>query len=933
MIRKNYTFIYLGALFIILTLTFISYKAITYSGGPPAGMTNAPGENNCTSCHSGTLITSGSNWSNMTLNTDIPGTGYLPDSVYTITLSHSQSGINTWGFEITALRSSNNTMAGSFTITNSAKTQKLTSGSKEYVVQTSSGTSGSGSNSWSFQWKAPSSNVGDIKFYAVVNAANGNGLTSGDQIYSKNWTFSVSSLLPTATITPSKTSICVGDTLFLTGGGNNSPSGFEWSMPGGNPSSSTSQNPFVVYSSAGSKTITLITTNSKGKSLPATVNITVNALPTATITISGNTKFCPGDSVILTAPSGSGLSYLWSTGEKTRSINVKTTGSFWVKVTNSSGCSAVSSEVKTTLLQVSSNQLQASDDSICSGSPLQLTATAGFSSYTFYDGKAQLGSGNQHTLTTSTLSPSNDLYSIAFDTNGCKSESNHLNVAVVQQANAPVVKCGNSTTSSVTFTWNSRPYDKVYEVSTDTGKTWINIGKDTTFQITGLTYSTDVLLQLRAQDFTPCGVSSITTQVCQSESCSPISFKIENDSIICKGDSAQIQITGLHTSAYAVNFNGQGYAKDTIFRVKPQVSTNYSISLIDSSALNCPPIVKNIRIEVENIGLKLTNDLDSNRVCEGETVHFEATAGLTAYHFYLNGNLVKSGKENTYSTHMLNNNDLMYVIGTSSLGCTYYSDTQSIVVFPKPNIQLISDKNNHTLCEGQSISFTASPTFEKYHFILNSDTVYSGASHQFTHHQPKNNDAVYVHATDMHGCKATSQTITVHVNPLPRPGFTYTQNGLNFTFTDTTSQVAWRLWNFGDMTDDTAKTTTHTYSAEGKYEVKLTVTDHNGCADMAIHEVEATISGIHVSDGKSATYKAYKQAGQTLRLEYYLPQRTLIEIWLLNAGGQKVRLLTQDESASGAYRKDIQVGELQEGIYFVRFVSGNGTQTVKVILP
>ncbi len=47
---------------------------------------------------------------------------------------------------------------------------------------------------WFFTWTAPTSNVGDITMYAAINAANGNGANSGDQIYLSQFSFSHSSV-------------------------------------------------------------------------------------------------------------------------------------------------------------------------------------------------------------------------------------------------------------------------------------------------------------------------------------------------------------------------------------------------------------------------------------------------------------------------------------------------------------------------------------------------------------------------------------------------------------------------------------------------------------------------------------------------------------------------------------------------------------------
>ena len=74
------------------------------------------------------------------------------------------------------------------------------------------------------------------------------------------------------------------------------------------------------------------------KHMPKTISAT------ATITASGPLTFCPGANITLTANSGS--AYLWNPGgQTTRSITVSNSGSYTVKVTNSSGTSVVSSPV------------------------------------------------------------------------------------------------------------------------------------------------------------------------------------------------------------------------------------------------------------------------------------------------------------------------------------------------------------------------------------------------------------------------------------------------------------------------------------------------------------------------------------------------------------------------------------------------------------
>ncbi|WP_316633121.1 T9SS sorting signal type C domain-containing protein [uncultured Flavobacterium sp.] len=98
----------------------------------------------------------------------------------------------------------------------------------------------------------------------------------------------------------------------------------------------------IVVSASGSYTVQI--TNASGclSLASAATTVTVNPKPaTPTISASGPTTFCEGDSVTLTSSAGS--SYLWSTGATTQSIMVTTSGTYSVQVTNASGCQSLAS--------------------------------------------------------------------------------------------------------------------------------------------------------------------------------------------------------------------------------------------------------------------------------------------------------------------------------------------------------------------------------------------------------------------------------------------------------------------------------------------------------------------------------------------------------------------------------------------------------------
>ncbi len=164
-------------LLIITALATVGYLNLNNSTGSPGGRTGSPfhGSNCSVGCHVGTSrIATG--W----ITTDIPSAGIVGGNTYTITLTASSTTSNKFGFELTA-ESAASGKEGTFTITNSNETQLTPSGT---VTHTGTGTTGTNNQKiWSVDWTAPSSMPSDITFYAAVNAANGDGATSGDVIY------------------------------------------------------------------------------------------------------------------------------------------------------------------------------------------------------------------------------------------------------------------------------------------------------------------------------------------------------------------------------------------------------------------------------------------------------------------------------------------------------------------------------------------------------------------------------------------------------------------------------------------------------------------------------------------------------------------------------------------------------------------------------
>ena len=149
-----------------------------------ASHSGAPGEVSCTGCHSGS-----SNTGPGTINYLI-GNGtnaYSPNELYTIVFAMDEEEVNQFGFQTVALKASNNSNAGTFSLTDEENTRLMSGMGRTYVGHTVCGADVDppGSIQWSFNWQAPDSDVGNINFYLSSLATNHNHSTSGDHTYTQ----------------------------------------------------------------------------------------------------------------------------------------------------------------------------------------------------------------------------------------------------------------------------------------------------------------------------------------------------------------------------------------------------------------------------------------------------------------------------------------------------------------------------------------------------------------------------------------------------------------------------------------------------------------------------------------------------------------------------------------------------------------------------
>ncbi len=235
---------------------------------------------------------------------------------------------------------------------------------------------------------------------------------------------------------------------------------YSWVVSGGNiiRSGQGTPNITVEWTVPGTHAVTVTETNTYGCVARNSLNVTVNELPSVTITASGPTTFCQGGDVTLSAPVGF-ASYVWNTGETSRSIVVHTGGSYFVRVTDENGCVGTSNTIVVNVFPSSLPIITVSGPTtFCEGGSVTLTAPSGFATYLW-----STGANTQSIVVTEAGS-----YTVTVaDGNGCTGTSTEVDVFVNSKPTPVLTVVGSTTVCSgdsvevrapngyVSYTWRS----------------------------------------------------------------------------------------------------------------------------------------------------------------------------------------------------------------------------------------------------------------------------------------------------------------------------------------------------------------------------------------------------------------------------------------------------------------------------------------------
>ena len=607
---------------------------------------------------------------------------------------------------------------------------------------------------WNTGATTQSIDVGLAGTYTVtVTYAGGCSSTSPSQ--------TVNVLTPSpASVTPSgATTFCQGGNVTLTA---NAGSSYLWS------NGATTQS--ISATTTGNYTVTV--TGANGCPSTASQAVTVNALPSNTVTPSGPTTFCAGSDVTLTAASATG--YLWSNGATTQSITVSSTGNYSVTLTNAAGCSNTSTPITVTVTTPTPATITPNGPTtVCQGSIVNLAANPG-QSYLWSNG-----------ATTQSINVTNSgTFTVTVTyANGCVDGSAPTTVTVLTPAPASITPSGSTSFcqgGSVTLTANT---GNSYLWSTGATTQSINTSNAGNYTVTvtgsnGCPASAGPLTvtvnALPSANITPRG----TTTICQGS----------NLTLTADPGTSYLWSTGATTQS--INTSTAGSYTVTVTGLNGCTNAS-SPAIVNISSTTQATITPN----------------GPTTFCQGDNVILSANAGQS--YLWSTGATTQSINVSAAGNYTVT---VTYVGGCNSVS----SATTTNVIAPTP--ASITPSGATSFCAGGSVNLTAT-----------TGTAYlwsTGASTQSITATTSGNYTVTVTGTN--GCDAVSSPVTVTALALPSanitpsgsvnlcPGGSVVLNADLGTF---------YAWSTGATSQAITVTTSGTYT--------VTVTGSNGCTNSS----------------------------------------------------------------------------------------------------
>lgn len=688
-------------------------------------------------------------------------------------------------------------------------------------------------------------------------------------------TVTVNALPTTPTITAGgPTTICAGGSVTLT-----STAGTSYLWSTGATAASINVTTAGIYSVQVNDASGCQSISSSG------TTVTVNALPAQPIiTAGGPTTFCTGGSVTLTASSGSG--YLWSDGSMSPSINVSSTSTYTVQVTNAAGCQSVASLPTIVTVNTLPNAPIISPNApttFCDGGTVNLASSAGIT-YLWSNGAttSAIDLTTSGTFTVQITGP-----------NGCQSLPSAPTTVIVNPN--PIVSSGTVSNPTSCIVDNG----SIQVNGSETGTlSWSGTASGS---LTGVTLPItipslgDGSYIITFTNASTCVSNTVNVSLSAPSAPAAPTINAGGSTTFCEGGSVTLTATTGTTYLWS---NGATSAS-----IVASTADNYTVTITDASGCSSPSSAATT-VNVNPLPVIATGTLVNPASCLVNDGSIEITGNETgdlAWTGTASGSLTGVTLPTTISNLGAGSYDFTF---TNSLGCVSLSLNSILAAPTTPATPIISGSGPLSFCEGGSVTLSSTAA-----------TSYLWSNGETTQDILVDADGTFsVIVTNTDGCSSLSSLITtVSEDVMPDLGVTESNNVLTATQTGATYQ--WVDCDNSNQPIAGATSQTFTPTVNGNYAV---VVDQGACSGTSTCTAITTI-GI---EENSSLIEISLQPNPTMKDVTIISNSTIDRVEIYATSGE----LVQTEM-----KNNFSVETLSRGMYLVKVYSEKGINTLRLI--
>jgi PKD repeat protein len=672
--------------------------------------------------------------------------------------------------------------------------------------------------------------------------------------------------------------------------------------------------------------------NGKSDSFPNNdtfaTTLTINPLPGAIV---GTAKtICSGQSTVIGGTAVSGNKYSWTSrpaGFTSAIANVSVTPTvkttYILTETNTNGCTKTDSVIIS--VNPSPTASAGAGKTLCGGDSVQIgsAATAG-NTYSWKSNPSGYSSVKPNPYVIPAVTTTYTL--TVTSTNTCTAKDS-VKITVNPRPNATVIKSqticsgtglsiGGTAVSGNTYSWKSNPVGFTSSVSNPT----VTPTATTTYTL--------------AETVTATGCArsnSVTITVVTN----PSAGSISGPSSVCIGTTtiyAPATITNGISYTYKPTLTAGSSTKLSGDSIMIHWGTTGSASIWMIAKVSSGGCKDSTKLNI-TVNPAPTAKFTANEVCFRDATTFTNTSTGNSASLWSFGNgdtLTSANPKYAYKAPGIYSARLLV---SNSSGCAD-SAFATIKVDSLPKISFKISSNN---CTGSSVSFTSTSSASTKAVIWNFGDGASDVNPVSSHtYGSPGSYVIILYGTNNLGC-TDSATQTLVISPPPVANYTAQQgHGRLFNFKAKDTTKATYIWDFGDTTSGaTGYKTSHDFSHDNSYKVKLTVKSAGGCTvshdSTIVVKYNSAIQNA-LATGFSLDIYPNPFSDKTM-IEYTLKSASPVNISLTDITGKQLAQLSNTLQAAGKYTitLDGNTYKLQPGIYFVNVMIHDEIVTRRIV--